>query len=252
MSRKILILGGTADARELADALSADPALFVTTSLAGRTTKPATLSGNIRTGGFGGPSGLAAYLADTRISLMIDATHPYAAQMSANAAKASAVAAVPCFRLERPPWIPKETDDWTSAESPEAAATALPAGARALVTVGRQQVEPFLARLDITVLARMIERPAKKPLAPHRIMLARPPFALEDEILLMRTEHISHLVTKNAGGDITAPKLEAARAAGVDVVMIERPPLPDLETARSVEQAIALAGRMLEQGGNGP
>ncbi len=249
MNRKILILGGTADARELADAFSAYPDLHVTTSLAGRTTDPLTPAVHVRTGGFGGPSGLAAYLAEHEISLLIDATHSYAAQMSANAAKASAVAGVPCFRLERPPWIPNESDSWTSAHSPEAAAKALPAGARALVTVGRLHIEPFLARLDITVLARMIERPSGKPRAPHRIMLARPPFALEDEILLMRTEHISHLVTKNAGGNITAPKLDAARETGVEIVMIERPSLPELETARSVEQAMALASRFLEDGG---
>ena len=246
MRRNILILGGTSDARELADALSADPELRVTTSLAGRTAKPAMPSGNVRTGGFGGPSGLAAYLTDKGVDLLIDATHPYAAQMSHNASKASAVAAVPCFRVERPAWVAKDSESWIRAKDHVAAAAALPAGARALVTIGRQQIEPFLSRLDITVLARMIERPEDKPLAPHRIMLARPPFALEDEILLLRTEHMSHLVTKNAGGEITAPKLEAARQLGVEIVMIDRPDLPELETARSVEQALALAGRMLE------
>lgn len=252
MVKKILILGGTADARELAEALAADPGLDVTTSLAGRTSAPAMPSGTVRSGGFGGASGLAAHLVDQDISLLIDATHAYAARMSTNAAQASAVAAVPCFRLERPPWLAREGDDWISAASPEAAAAVLPAKARALVTIGRQQIGPFLARLDITVLARMIEGLDSKPLAPHRIMLARPPFALEDEVLLMRTEHITHLVTKNAGGEITSPKLEAARTTGVQIVMIERPDLPDLETARSVEQAIAIAGRMLAGGGYGP
>lgn len=246
MRKNILILGGTADARELADALSADPNLSVTTSLAGRTSKPAMPRGNVRSGGFGGPSGLAAHLTDKSVDLLIDATHPYAAQMSENAAKASAVAAVPCFRLERPAWVPKEAENWIQAQDHKAAAKALPRGARALVTIGRQFIAPFISRLDITVLARMIERPESKPRAPHRIMLARPPFRLDDELLLLRTEHITHLVTKNAGGELLAPKIEAARQLGIEIVMIDRPKLPELEIARSVEQALALTGRMLE------
>ncbi len=244
MPEKILILGGTSDARRLADILEAEANFDVTTSLAGRTEAPLTPAGNVRMGGFGGPSALAAYLAVNEFTLAIDATHPYAAQISENMAKACAVSGVRCFRLERPGWYPQVGDQWITANSPEEAAALIPKGSNVLLTIGRQEIAPFVDRLDIYVLARMIERPDKPPLAPHRIMQARPPFAFEDEELLMRTEHISHLVTKNSGGTMMAPKIEAARSLRLPVVMIERPELPEMETARNVEQALAVIGRM--------
>ena len=245
MGRRILILGGTADARELAELLDRETDCEVITSLAGRTSKPAEQSGTVRVGGFGGADPLAGYLTENQINLLIDATHPYAAQISTNAAAASAAAGVPSFRLERPGWAPLEADNWIDVAGNQEAAAALPSGARALVTVGTGGVAPFVERLDIQVIARVIERPAEPPRPPHKIMVARPPFALEDELLLMRTEHITHLVTKNAGGKKMAPKIAAARQLKIPVVMIARPKLPDAEVARNLNHALALMGRLL-------
>ena len=121
----------------------------------------------------------------------------------------------------------------------------MPTGARALVTVGTGGLAPFLERLDIHVTARVIERPAEPPMPPHKIMVARPPFALEDELLLMRTEHITHLVSKNSGGKKMAPKIAAARELKIPVVMVDRPRLPEIETARNLNHALAIMGRLL-------
>ena len=245
MGRRVLILGGTEDARSLAELLDAETDCEVITSLAGRTSQPAEQAGTVRVGGFGGADPLQTYLSENEVDLLIDATHPYAAQISANAARASAGAGVPCFRLERPAWAPLDADNWIHVKSAEEAAAALPAGARALVTVGTGGLAPFLARLDIQVTARVIERPAEPPMPPHRIMVARPPFALEDELLLMRTEHITHLVSKNSGGKKMAPKIAAARELKIPVVMIDRPRLAEIETARNLNHALAIMGRLL-------
>lgn len=245
MGRRILILGGTADARELAQLLDRETDCEVITSLAGRTSAPAEQAGTLRVGGFGGADLLAVYLKENQINLIIDATHPYAAQISTNAALAAEAAGVPAFRLERQPWAPLKEDKWINVTTNEEAAAALPNGAKALVTVGSGGVAPFLQRLDIQVIARVIERPAEPPMPPHKVMVARPPFAMEDELLLMRTEHITHLVTKNAGGKKMSPKLAAARELKIPVVMIARPQLPEMETARNLKQALAIIGRML-------
>lgn len=245
MGRRVLILGGTADARQLAELLDRETDCEIITSLAGRTSQPAEQTGTVRVGGFGGADPLAEYLKENEINLLIDATHPYAAQISSNAAAASEGAGVPCFRLERPGWAPLEADNWIGVNSAAEAAAALPNGARALVTVGTGGVAPFFERLDIQVTARVIERPAEAPRPPHKVIVARPPFALEDELLLMRTEHITHLVTKNAGGEKMAPKIAAARELKIPVVMIARPKLPEVETARNLNHALAIMGRLL-------
>ena len=245
MGRRVLILGGTEDARSLAELLDAETDCEVITSLAGRTSQPAEQAGTVRVGGFGGADPLQTYLSENEVDLLIDATHPYAAQISANAARAGAGAGVPCFRLERPAWAPLDADNWIHVKTAEEAAAALPVGARALVTVGTGGLAPFLERLDIHVTGRVIERPAEPPMPPHKIMVARPPFALEDELLLMRTEHITHLVSKNSGGKKMAPKIAAARELKLPVVMIDRPKLPEIETARSLNHALAIMGRVL-------
>lgn len=246
MGRRILILGGTGDARELAELLDRETDCEIITSLAGRTSEPAEQTGTVRVGGFGGADPLASYLAENEIDLLIDATHPYAAQISANAAAASEAAGVASFRLERPGWAPLEADNWTIVTSAVEAAAALPNGARALVTVGAGGLTPFVQRLDIQVTARVIERPAEMPMPPHKLMVARPPFALEDEILLMRTNHITHLVTKNSGGKKMATKIAAARELKLPVIMIARPELPEMETARNLNHALAIIGRVLK------
>lgn len=234
-ARRILILGGTGQARELADLIAGLPGLTPVTSLAGRTAKPILPQGEIRSGGFGGVAGLAAYLRENGVALVADATHPFAATMSAHAAEACAQEAVPYLRLERPGWERQDEDNWREAHDIAAAAAMIEAGARALVTVGRQEIAPFLARSDISVFARMIE-PLQDPAPGHaEIILARPPFSLEEELALMREKEISVLVAKNSGGAGYA-KLIAARMLFLPVVLVARPQKPQAPLAASAEE----------------
>jgi len=239
----ILILGGTGDARRLAERLVAE-GLRVITSLAGVTTEPVLPPGEVRRGGFGGVEGLAAYLVREDIGTVIDATHPFAAQMSRQAYTACLQCNVPLYRLERPAWTPQPGDRWIEVASAEAAALALPTGARALVTIGRKEIHPFFARTDIGGVARMIEPPAE-PLPPGwEVVLQRPPFTVDAEIGLIRAEGITHLVTKNAGGRETEAKLIAAHQLAIQVIMIARPAKP--ETLCAAEESM-LAGLLLRE-----
>jgi len=247
---KILILGGTAEARELAARL-AGAGHHVVTSLAGVTSAPRFPAGQVRTGGFGGASGLAGYLASESIDWLIDATHPFAARMSVHAHAAAGEAGVALVRLERRPWQPEADDRWLSVPDTGAAVEALPEGATAFVTIGRKEVASFARRGDIGVVARMIEAPAA-PL-PHnwRLVLARPPFSVEEEEALMRAEGVSVLVTKNAGGEGMA-KLQAARRLSLPVVMIERPQKPQAHTVASIDEVLALLGEKVRGVGHSP
>ncbi len=244
-SARILILGGTVEARLLAGRLESDARFSPVTSLAGVTAKPSKIAGEVRTGGFGGAEGLADYLREDDIALMVDATHPFAAQISANAAKASTRTEVPCLWLERAPWEHQAGDDWKLVVDIEEAARVIPAGARALVTIGRQEVGPFFARENIHVVARMIEPPNEAVPVQAEVLRARPPFTLEQEKTLMQERNISVLVTKNSGGDATYAKVEAARELGLPVVMIARPGKPPLDTASSVDEMLSLIERTL-------
>lgn len=241
--QRILILGGTVEARLLAGSLEGDTRYAPLTSLAGVTAKPARIAGEIRTGGFGGVDGLAEFLRAERIVLMVDATHPFAMQISANAAQAGKLTGVPCLRLERPAWEMQPGDNWVHVKDLNAAANAIPSGARALVTIGRQEMAAFFARTDIHLLARMIE-PSDADLPDNaEIILARPPFSLSQETALMQDKRITILVSKNSGGDTTYTKIEAARALGLPVVMIDRPVKPTLTTASRVDEMMALLER---------
>ncbi|MGI9481625.1 MAG: cobalt-precorrin-6A reductase [Hyphomicrobiales bacterium] len=240
---KILILGGTVEARQLADMLAGDERFELIFSLAGRTSNPLVPKCEVRSGGFGGADGLADFLEDKGVDILVDATHSFADRITQNAATASAATGTPCLRLERKAWVREAGDDWAFVASVEEAAQHLPKGARALVTVGRQEIEPFFDRLDIKIIARMIEPPEKKPLAPHKVLRNRPPYELQDERMLMRIEHISHLVSKNSGSEATAAKLQAARELQIPVIMIARPDAPRLPTAHTA-QAMA---RLIEE-----
>ncbi|MDA7947846.1 MAG: cobalt-precorrin-6A reductase [Hyphomicrobiaceae bacterium] len=238
--RKILILGGTGQARHLAEKLVLNEDLFITTSLAGVTQDPQSVRGRVRSGGFGGAEGLRAYLEDEHIELLIDAVHPFAAQMSANAVEAASAAEVRCLRLERPPWPKQPGDRWREVDDVAGAAQAIAGNARALVTVGRQEIAPFFAREDIAVVARMIEAPGIPVPDRAEVILARPPFTLQQETELMEDRRIDVLVTKNSGGDDTVAKISAARKLGLPVIIVKRPEKPDTVTARSVDEMIAL------------
>ena len=243
--KRILILGGTAEARDLASRLVADERFEIISSLAGRTRDPIMPKGFVRIGGFGGAGGLKSYLEEEDIDLVADATHPFAATMSGNAAAACTAATIPYLRLERPAWEPQPGDAWTSVPDVEAAARALPEGAITLVTIGRQEIAPFLKRGDVQLVLRMIE-PPEVALPPSSILIAaRPPFTLEEERETLEAHGITVLVTKNSGGDATVAKLTAARELGIPVIMIERPPKPDAGTAPNIERMAELISSAL-------
>ncbi len=238
---KILILGGTAEAAGLARALAEDLRVAAITSLAGRTRAPAAVPGEVRVGGFGGPDALAAYLADEGIDLVVDATHPFAAQISRNAAQACDAAGVPRLLLARPAWTPLPGDDWRPAADAGAAAAALPGlGRRAFLAIGRQELATFAGLTGQWFLVRLVEAPeVPPPLADYHLVLGRGPFAVEQEIELLREHEIDAVVSKNSGGAGAGAKIAAARELGLPVVMIERPPVPESETAEGVEAALA-------------
>lgn len=227
----VLILGGTAEARKLAEALGPQAVL----SLAGVTDGAAQQGYRQRRGGFGGVDGLAAFLAAKSIGAVVDATHPFAAQMSQNAAAATTRLGLPLLRLERAAW--PNDPLWQSATTLDAAAKTLPAGARVFLSVGSRSMQAFLPRADLWCLTRSIEPPARLP-AKGEAILQRPPFTLEAEIALMQAHRITHLVSKNAGGQATEAKLAAAAKLGVQVIMVKRPQLPAALTVATVAEAV--------------
>ncbi|MFD8593608.1 cobalt-precorrin-6A reductase [Kitasatospora sp. NPDC059646] len=235
----VLILGGTSEARRLADVLVADPALRVTSSLAGRVAQPRLPAGEVRIGGFGGPAGLAAWLRTHRVDALIDATHPFAGTMSRNAALAVADTGTPLLALRRPSWAPQDGDRWHPVASLSAAAEALPAlGGRVFLTTGRQGIAAF-AHLDgLWFLARSVEPPVPPMPSAVEVLLERGPFTLDGERELLRTHRIDVLVTKDSGSAATAPKLTAARELGLPVVVVQRPAAPQgVRTAPDVAGA---------------
>jgi len=235
---KILILGGTGEARQLADRLVA-LGHDITTALAGRTGDPMLPQGAIRRGGFGGPQGLARYLRDEGFDWLIDATHPYAAVMSRHAVEAAHLSSVQFLRLERPAWTAPADAPWIEVADAAEAAAALPAGARVLLTVGQRDLSPFFARGDDTFIVRVIEAPTLELPEGAQVLLSRPPYDVEGEMALMAQEGVTHLVSKNAGGPQTAAKLEAARLLGVSVIMIARPALAPAPSVPDIDAVLA-------------
>lgn len=235
----ILILGGTGEARQLAARLIAI-GHHVTTSLAGRTNAPILPEGQLRAGGFGGADGLADWLRANEVDHLVDATHPYAARISANAVAASATTSTPLLRLMRPQWRPLAGEQWVDVPDCAAAATALPNGARVLLTTGHAGLEDFIARRDCSFLARMIEAPEIALPAHIELRLARPPYSLAGELELLRHHHSTHLISKNSGGKQAGAKLEATRQLGVKVIMIARPAYAPAPEVASVEAALSV------------
>ncbi|MFG2995408.1 cobalt-precorrin-6A reductase [Streptomyces sp. NPDC048340] len=223
----VLILGGTTEARGLAEALAAGP-YRVTTSLAGRVASPVLPPGETRIGGFGGAEGLAAWITGHRVTHLIDATHPFAERMSFNAAGAAALTGVPLLALRRPGWVPEPGDDWTFADSLAEAAAVLPGlGGRVFLSTGRMGLHTFAHLTDTWFLVRSVDRP-DAPVPPRlEVVLARGPFTPADERELLARHRIDVLVTKDSGGSATAPKLTAAREAGIPVLVVRRPPVPE-------------------------
>ncbi len=209
-------------------------------SLAGATLNPAPQPIRQRVGGFGGAEGLAAYLAAERIDAVIDATHPFAARISANAAAACRATHTPLVVFTRPPWTRERGDRWIEAPTIEAAVDAI--GARRKVvflTQGRMQLAAFARAPQHRYVVRAIDRPAEVDVLPHhKLILARGPFSLDDELALMRSEGVETLVTKNSGGRATYAKIEAARELGIRVVIVQRPDAPEAETLHDLDSVV--------------
>jgi precorrin-6A/cobalt-precorrin-6A reductase len=249
--KRILILGGTTQARQLAERLAPRADLAVTMSLAGRTTTPSPQPVPVRIGGFGGAAGLAAWLGAEAIDLLIDATHPYAARISANAVAAAALAQVPLLVLDRPAWVAVDGDRWTEVAGMAAAVLALgTAPRRAFLALGRNELAPFAAAPQHFYLIRSVD-PVEPPLeVPHAVYLTgRGPFDEADERELLSHHRIDVIVAKNSGGAATYGKIAAARSLGLPIIMLARPARPQVPVSvpvvASVEEALVLLDHML-------
>jgi precorrin-6A/cobalt-precorrin-6A reductase len=231
LEQHVLVLGGTGEARQLAGELARQPGVLVTSALAGRVAAPLLPPGRVRVGGFGGAAGLAAWLREQRVTAVVDATHPFAARISANAVLAAAEAGVPLLALRRPGWTAVDGDRWHPAGSLTEAAALLPGllpkpDGRVLLTTGRLGLAAFATLSEPFFLVRSVERPDPPLPARCGLLLDRGPFTLDGERALLREHRIDLLVTKDSGGAATAAKLTAAREAGLPVVVVRRPPVP--------------------------
>ncbi|HVH77895.1 MAG TPA: cobalt-precorrin-6A reductase [Stellaceae bacterium] len=239
---RLLILGGTGEAAALARSVLArfGDGIEMTTALAGRTRHPGPIPGMIRIGGFGGASGLADYLQTHRIDRLIDATHPFASDISSTARLACDQIGVPRLLLLRPPWRRHPLDRWIEVDTVEAAAQIVGrVGRRALLTVGAREVAAFATANSVRFLVRMIDPPREPlPLRFHEVVLGRGPFALVEEHHLLQRHAIDVLVCKASGGAATEAKLVAARDLSLPVIMVRRPPAERGLSVDTVEAAL--------------
>jgi precorrin-6A/cobalt-precorrin-6A reductase len=221
---RVLILGGTTEASELATHLAARSDVTVISSLAGRVSQPRLPVGIVRVGGFGGVTGLISYLVSEDIRVVIDATHPFASKISGNAELACNTLGLPLIALDRPAWEPIEPDCWHRVPDTHAAASIVNHKRnRVFLSIGRQELGAFSNCEDAWFLVRAIDAPSETLPANSKLILKRGPFHLNDELQMLRSESISLIVSKNSGGTATYSKIEAARALRIPVVMIDRP-----------------------------
>lgn len=238
MTGRVLVLGGTGEARRLAAAL-VDEGADVVSSLAGRVADPALPPGEVRVGGFGGAAGLTAWLRAHPVRAVVDATHPFAATMTASAAAAADLTGRPLLRLQRPGWAPEPGDDWRWVDSMEQAATTAAGFGSVFLTTGRTSLDAF-AGLTARCLVRSVDPPDPPLPARTVVVLARGPFTVEEELALMREHGVEALVSKDSGGPMTAAKLTAARVLGIPVILVRRPPAPaGVPVVATVEEAVA-------------
>lgn len=233
-----MLLGGTADALAMAAELvrARLPAIY---SVAGRTTAPALPALPCRTGGFGGAAGLAAYLRAQGITHVVDATHPFAAQMSRNAVAACAETSLPLIAHERAPWVPGPGDSWRSFAGLAEIATALPqAATRIFLAIGRQHLDLFAAHPQHHYLLRLVDPPRVPPLAGAEVVVSKGPFTAKGDLALMRAHGTELVIAKNAGGAAASAKLEAARVMGIPVWLAERPTIPDRPRAGNPQEVM--------------
>ncbi len=234
---RVLLLGGTSEARELAELLH--PKVDVISSLAGRVPNPALPVGEVRIGGFGGVDGLRRWLVESRVDAVVDATHPYAATITEHAAEACGALRIPHLVVARPAW--PQGDAIPATSDADAVKAVRDRGfTRVFLTTGRSGVDVF-SDVDAWFLIRAVTAPDPHSLPPrHEVVLSRGPYRYEDEHALLAEHRIDCLVTKNSGGDMTRPKLDAAAALGVPVVMVDRPALPDgVAPVSTVDDAVA-------------
>jgi precorrin-6A/cobalt-precorrin-6A reductase len=237
----LLILGGTGEARALAAAVVSHGSRRVVSSLAGRVSEPLLPAGEVRLGGFGGPEGLAAWLRAEEATAVVDATHPFAARISASAVSAAARTGIPLLVLRRPGWLAGPDDDWTRVpDVPAAAAALLDRDGPVFLTTGRGGLAHF-AGLPHRFVIRTVDPPAPPLPADHVLVRSRGPYGLDGERALLREHGIHVLVTKDSGGEMTTAKLTAAREVGVPVIMVNRPPLPDPNVESVADPVAALA-----------
>jgi precorrin-6A/cobalt-precorrin-6A reductase len=220
---KVLILGGTAEAKALAEQLAARGDVTVITSLAGRTAQPMLPPGEVRIGGFGGAAGLTAYIRETGVTRIIDATHPFARRISENAIRAAAETGIALEHLVRPGWVSQRGDRWQEVSSLDEAARALPAGAIVFLALGRQYLDAFAARSDCRFVIRMVDAPAEPlPFADPVLILGKPSADPAREAELFAAQGITHLVCRNSGGASGYGKIVAAREMGLQVIILGR------------------------------
>ena len=235
----ILVLGGTAEAREFADALHG-AGVAVVSSLAGRVSNPRLPRGGVRVGAFGGPATFAGWLREHRVTAVVDATHPFAERISESAAQACPAAGVPLLRLERPGWVQRPGDHWRRVHDLADAAAAIPSlGRRVLLTTGRQGLAAFAGVTEAWFLIRCVEPPDPPLPSGHELLLHRGPYTLAGELELIDRYAIDLIVTKDSGGAMTEAKLDAARERSLPVIVIERPARPDVEAVGTVAEALA-------------
>jgi precorrin-6A/cobalt-precorrin-6A reductase len=239
---RILVLGGTDEARELAERLDEAGADFIV-SLAGRA--PADYPGKVRVGGFGGEDALADYIREEEIGVLVDATHPFAGEISPAAKRAARAARARYYRLERPPWRRATGDRWVDVDSLEEAAESLDNGARVFLAVGAGGLKPFLARRDLVIVARTIEPPDLGTRSDVVVIRDRGPFDLDSERALFARFDFDAMVTKNSGGEATAAKLLAARERRIRVYMVRRPRGQPRANAKNVDQMMRKLRRHL-------
>lgn len=248
LNERVLILGGTAEARELASALD-DAGLPVISSLAGRVARPRLPVGEVRLGGFGGPEALARWLADHDITAVVDATHPFAERISASAAAACPSAGVPLLRLERPGWSARPGDRWHGVADLDEAAAAIPRlGRRVLLTTGRQGLAAFASVDAAWFLVRCVDPPEPPLPRHHEVILARGPYTPAGELALIDTHEIDLVVTKDSGGAHTSAKLDAARSRGLPVIVVRRPHSVDVPAVHTVVDALGWVSRVVQAG----
>ncbi|WP_260738234.1 cobalt-precorrin-6A reductase [Tunturiibacter lichenicola] len=243
---RVLILGGTSEGAQLAARLSGRANLSVISSLAGRVVDLKLPEGEVRVGGFGGVDGLASYLVNEKIAVVIDVTHPYAARISQHAEIACRRTGLPLIALDRPPWNRLDGDRWHEVDDFQSAAKFVDREkTRVFLSIGRQELASFSVCSNAWFLIRAIEKPTEQLPPHHQLVLQRGAFALEDELKLLRDHAIDYVVSKNSGGLATYNKIAAARSLNTPVVLVRRPFKHNIETFQTVEGVVATLDRLI-------